>query len=124
MNQPYIPLNDCLLPKPLAQDIGNCLKQGRTASGLSIAQAANEIGISPFQLRDFENGDGGLTREHSESIIGTYGGACADRLDSILYTWGRNLVERLNKARRRWRLSVVGSDLRDHGQNHHEERNE
>lgn len=99
-----------LLPPDVASIIGDTLRQARTARGLTLTQAASDIGISVFQLQDFENGKGNLTDIHAQFIIGTYGGVRGDRLDSILYTWGMDLMERLGKAKRRSHLSIVGDD--------------
>lgn len=99
-----------ILPPGLAEMTGQCLRQARTARGLSLAEAANEIGISAFKLSEYESGQGSLTDIHAQFIIGTYGGARGDRLDSILYDWAMRRIESEAKARRRAHLSLAGDD--------------
>jgi transcriptional regulator with XRE-family HTH domain len=98
------------LPPELMKVIGTYLRQGRKARRLSLAEAANSVGLPVIQLEKIENGVEQVTDLVVQGLVVAYGEVNADKVDGLLFRWAMDRIECESKAKKRKHLSIVGPD--------------
>lgn len=72
------------IPSELLPAVGKLIRQGRTARGLTIEQAAETVGLPVNDLQNLEEGSTSATSDHLMFILAKYGGVRADAAEGML----------------------------------------